>query len=79
MLLQYIIAMIVAVIAIVLAIILGEHGPWYLSWFLGTGFMVLVAAAGGILFEAQEEARAAKANGAGDAGKAPAGGQARRK
>lgn len=54
MLLNYIIAMGVAVLAIVLAVILGDYGPWYLSWFLGTGFMMLVAAAAGILFEAQE-------------------------
>jgi hypothetical protein len=55
-LLQYIIALFIAALAILLAIILGDYGPWYLSWFLGTGFMVLVASAAGVLFEAQEDA-----------------------
>jgi len=54
----YVIAMIVAIIAIVIGVILGDYGPWYFSWFLGTGFMVLLATAGGILYEAQEDADA---------------------
>ena len=37
----------------------GDYGPWYLSWLLGTGFMVLVAVSAGVLFEAQEDARKA--------------------
>jgi hypothetical protein len=56
MFLRYIIAMALTALAILFAIILGDYGPWYLSWFLGTGFMVLVAACAGVLFEAQEEA-----------------------
>ena len=56
MLLRYIIAMVLAGLAILFGIILGDYGPWYLSWFLGTGFMVLVAASAGVLFEAQEDA-----------------------
>lgn len=56
MFLRYIIAMTLAALAILFAIILGDYGPWYLSWFLGTGFMVLVAASAGVLFEAQEDA-----------------------
>ncbi len=56
MFLQYIIAMAIAVIAVVLAVILGDYGPWYLSWLLGTGFMILVAVSAGVLFEAQEDA-----------------------
>lgn len=57
MFIRYVIAMAIAVLAIVIAVILGEQGPWYLSWFLGTGFMILVAASSGVLFEAQEDAR----------------------
>lgn len=53
---RYIIAMVLAVIAILIGIILGDYGPWYLSWFLGTGFMVLVSVAAGVLFEAQDDA-----------------------
>jgi hypothetical protein len=62
MFVRYIIAMTLAALAILFAIILGDYGPWYLSWFLGTGFMVLVAASAGVLFEAQEDAaKAARA------------------
>lgn len=54
---RFSIAMVFAVIAILLGVILGDYGPWYLSWLLGTGFMILVAAMGGVLFEEQEDAR----------------------
>ena len=61
MFVRYIIAMTLAALAILFAIILGDYGPWYLSGLLGTGFMVLVAASAGVLFEAQEDAaRAAR-------------------
>ena len=56
MFVRYIIAMALASLAILFAIILGDYGPWYLSWLLGTGFMVLVAVSAGVLFEAQEDA-----------------------
>ena len=56
MFVRYIIAMTLAALAILFGIILGDYGPWYLSWFLGTGFMVLVAVSAGVLFEAQEDA-----------------------
>lgn len=45
----------VALVALILAILLGSYGPWYLAWVLGTGMMVLIAAAGGALFDNQEE------------------------
>ncbi len=64
MFVRYIIAMGLAGLAILFGIILGDYGPWYLSWFLGTGFMVLVAVSAGVLFEAQEDAaRAARGPG----------------
>ncbi|MGO3741807.1 hypothetical protein [Kerstersia sp.] len=62
---RFIVAGVLAVIVILLAIVLGDYGPWYFSWLLGTGFMILVAALGGVLFEAQEEAAER-----GDSGKA---------
>lgn len=77
MLLHYIIALVVAGLAVLLGIIIGDYGPWYMCWFLGTGFMILVAASAGVLFEAQEDAAEADASlGVGDvvgvvAGKAP--------
>ncbi|MGO3892214.1 MAG: hypothetical protein ACTJHW_14685 [Paenalcaligenes sp.] len=55
-LMRFIVLLILAVIAILLTVILGDYGPWYLSWLLGTGFMVLVAAMGGVLYEEQEDA-----------------------
>lgn len=66
MLLYFIIACAIACIALLMAIILGDYGPWYLSWFLGTGFMVLAASAAGVLFEAQDDAEK-KAGGDGGA------------
>lgn len=68
MLLRYIIAMAVTVIAIFFAVILGDYGPWYLSWVLGTGFMILVAVSAGVLFEAQDDAGKATAARTPDAG-----------
>lgn len=52
---RYIIWLTLSVIAIVLGVLLGDYGAWYLSWILGTGMMLLLAALGGVLFEAQEE------------------------
>ncbi len=66
MFLRYVIAMGVAVLAIVMGVILGEYGPWYFSWFLGTGFMILVAAAAGVLYDAQEAADETTASDTGD-------------
>ena len=59
MFLRYVIFMVIAALAILIGIILGDYGPWYLSWLLGTGFMVLVAASAGAYFEAQEDAEKA--------------------
>ena len=53
---RFIIAMFVAVLAILLGVILGDYGPWYLSWLLGTGFMILAAALGAVLYEEQNDA-----------------------
>ncbi|AZY48496.1 hypothetical protein [Bordetella avium] len=54
---KYIFWLGVSLIAIVLGVLLGDYGPWYLSWVLGTGLMILVAASAGVLFEAQEDAQ----------------------
>ncbi|MFW8566386.1 hypothetical protein [Orrella sp. 11846] len=50
---RIIVLLILAVIAILLTVIMGDYGPWYLAWLLGTGFMILVAAMGGVLYENQ--------------------------
>lgn len=58
MVLRYVISMAIAVVVIVIAVILGDYGPWYFSWLLGTGFMILVAVSGAVLLDAQDEAAA---------------------
>lgn len=57
---RIIVLLILAVIAILLTVIMGDYGPWYLAWLLGTGFMILVAAMGGVLYENQERSQAQK-------------------
>jgi hypothetical protein len=47
----------IAVIAIVLGVIIGSYGAWYFSWVIGTAMIVLVAVAGGVLFDSQEQER----------------------
>jgi hypothetical protein len=42
------------VIAIVLGVVIGDYGAWYFSWLIGTATIVLFAAAGGVLYDAQE-------------------------
>ena len=56
MVLRYVVSMALAVIVIVIAVILGDYGPWYFSWLLGTGFMILAAVSGAVLLDAQDEA-----------------------
>lgn len=57
--LLFVLFMVLALLMILLGIILGETGAWYFAWLLGTGTMVLVAAVGGILLDAQDEREAA--------------------
>lgn len=66
---RYVLAMAISVVVIVIAVILGDYGPWYFSWLLGTGFMMLAAVSGAVLLDAQDEAKAAAATGARTAGK----------
>ncbi len=46
---------ILAVAAIVLGVIIGDYGSWYFAWLVGTGMIVLVAAASAAFFDSQEE------------------------
>lgn len=54
--------MLLALAVIFLAILLGDQGPWYFAWLLGTATIVLVAAAGGALFDTQEEGQPPRGN-----------------
>ncbi|MET0256038.1 MAG: hypothetical protein ABWZ54_01680 [Luteibacter sp.] len=56
---HFVIFMLVAALAIVIAVMLGDSGAWYFAWLIGTTMMVLIAAAGGALLDAQDE-RAAR-------------------
>ncbi len=58
MILRFLISLALALVVIVIAVILGDYGPWYFSWLLGTGFMILAAVSGTVLLDAQEEATA---------------------
>lgn len=44
----------VLVVALLLAVVAGDEGPWYFAWMVGTVMIVLIAASGAVLFEAQE-------------------------
>jgi hypothetical protein len=46
----------VALLALFLAIVLGDSAPWYFAWVVGTAMIVLIAAAGGMLFDTEEAA-----------------------
>ncbi|MBB5372684.1 MAG: hypothetical protein P4L52_07910 [Acidocella sp.] len=41
-------------LALFLAVIAGDYGPWYFAWLVGTTMIVLIAAAGAVMFDAQE-------------------------
>ena len=59
---RFLIYMVIGVLVIFLAALLGDNGPWYFAWLVGTVMIVLVSAAGGGLLDTQEEEeeRAAK-------------------
>ncbi len=57
MIVRYLASLALAVIIIVIAVILGDYGPWYFSWLLGTGFMILVSVSGAVLLDSQDEER----------------------
>ncbi len=62
MFLLFALLLVLALLMILLGIILGEAGAWYFAWLLGTGVIVLVAAMGGVLLDAQDERQAAGGN-----------------
>lgn len=52
----------ILVASILLAVVTGDEGPWYFGWLVGTVMIVLIAASGAVLFEAQESAMLARGN-----------------
>ena len=55
--------MFLAFIAIIIGVIIGDYGSWYFAWLVGTAMIVLIAVAGGVLFDAQDEERKAQQQG----------------
>ena len=45
----------VMVLSLFLAVITGDYGPWYFAWLVCTTMIVLISAAGAIMFERQDE------------------------
>ncbi len=44
----------VLALGVLLAVVAGDYGPWYFAWLVGTIMIVLIAAAGAVLFDTQE-------------------------
>jgi hypothetical protein len=42
------------VLALVVAVLAGDYGPWYFAWLVGTTMIILISAAGAVMFDAQE-------------------------
>lgn len=45
-------------LSLLFAVVAGDYAPWYFAWLVGTVMIVLIAAAGAVLFETQEVSRA---------------------
>jgi flagellar motor component MotA len=52
---RFLVYMFIGVLVIFLAVILGDNGPWYFLWLVGTVMIVLISTAGAVLLDTQEE------------------------
>ncbi|MBS0983281.1 hypothetical protein [Gluconobacter cerinus] len=43
------------VVALLFAVFVGDQGPWYFAWVIGTVMIVLISGAGAVLLDAQED------------------------
>ncbi|WP_317214493.1 hypothetical protein [Gluconobacter sp. GP1] len=43
------------VVALLFAVFVGDQGPWYFAWVIGTIMIVLISGAGAVLLDAQED------------------------
>lgn len=57
---RYLVFTVLALLLIFVTVIIGDYGPWYFAWIVGTVMIVLVSAAGGALLDTQIEARQAR-------------------
>lgn len=46
----------VLVVSLLFAVFVGDQGPWYFAWVIGTVMIILISGAGAILFDAQADA-----------------------
>jgi predicted lysophospholipase L1 biosynthesis ABC-type transport system permease subunit len=56
-LLYFLLFLTIAMIAIVIGVIIGDYASWYFAWIVGTAMIVLISAASGAFFDAQEDDR----------------------
>ena len=54
--LYFVLFLVIAIVSIVVGVIIGNYASWYFAWIVGTAMIVLVSAASGALFDAQEDA-----------------------
>lgn len=47
----------VLVIALLFAVFVGDQGPWYFAWMIGTIMIILISGAGAILLDAQQDGK----------------------
>jgi len=52
---RFLVYMFIGVLVIFLAAVLGDNGPWYFAWLVGTVMIVLISTAGAVLLDTQEE------------------------
>lgn len=52
--LQFLALAVVLAFSLLFAVVAGDYAPWYFAWMVGTVMIVLIAAAGAVLFETQE-------------------------
>ncbi len=52
---RFVVYMLIGVIVIFLAAVLGDNGPWYFAWLVGTVMIVLISTAGAVLLDTQED------------------------
>ncbi len=45
----------ILVIALLVAVFVGDQGPWYFAWLIGTTMIVLISVAGTVLFDTQSD------------------------
>jgi cytochrome c biogenesis protein CcdA len=60
---RFLVYMFIGVLVIFLAAVLGDNGPWYFAWLVGTVMIVLISTAGAVLLDTQEEEQSKSADG----------------